>query len=106
MQIHELYSALEIRKPWAAVASCAGSGVQEQQRLQEIILMTHWQMQHSRLLHQKSHSENHLPACDQRLLPPKPLQIKMILLPLWREDKTAWLAAGPLGCMRKTPLHF
>lgn len=26
MQIHEIYSVLEIRKPWAAVASYAGSG--------------------------------------------------------------------------------
>lgn len=26
MQIHEIYSALETGKPWAAVAPCAGSG--------------------------------------------------------------------------------
>ena len=26
MQIHEIYSAFEIRKRWAAVASCAGNG--------------------------------------------------------------------------------
>ena len=58
MQIHEIYSAFEIRKPWAAVASCAGNGAWSSGAMEVAVAgdfpdgtFKALAMQHSRLLH-------------------------------------------------------